>query len=236
MAVKGFVPYSGLIRGVVFDMDGTGIDYNYGVHNTSWDALMHFLGKKEKGLVAKYDAIVASHINRPAQYTEWFNELLELIEGKETAYAKKNMLPPPYIEGFRKTCRELGKHNVKRGIVSCGVNFVGEYIVNELNLDFLLMNKLYEEDGMFTGKGDLKVNPFRKDEALKDLCNQLKGGILPENITLPEIAVVGNDITDVPMFKVTDLNFAVKGDKMAKRAARYSIRSPTSILKVLAAI
>jgi phosphoserine phosphatase len=236
MAVKGFVPYSGIIRAVPqesqlklfgLDMDGTLLKKyeNAGGHNTSVDELFHILDRKSHGIFREYCNVVETYIHFPDKEAEWFKALLNLLDGQPASYAMRKMSHLPYESGAKELLRKT-KGAFDRGIVSCGVDFVAQQIAREMELEFCVVNYLYREDGVFTGKGKLNVMPSTKAKAMLKVCNDFD--VLPS-----EAGYGGNDFTDRKVFEVVGFAVALNADEETSMAANLSINKPSKLLSIL---
>ena len=212
------------IKAVVFDMDGTIVQYPVGSHGSSWDAVFHALKLREK-----YRELLEYYIARPELYAEWFKKLLALMKGKSISEIKNLVLPPVYANkaGLEETCKKLKEMGILVGILSSGIDFVADHIVEEFGLDFCVINKIALDGDNFTGTGELIVNLWKKDEVLLKLCRDL-------NIEPKEVAVVGDYSSELPLFKIAGLGFAYSPkDEAIQNAANYVISDFREIIPIL---
>jgi len=212
------------IKAVVFDMDGTIVQYPVGSHGSSWD-MVFYAAKLKK----KYEELLEYYIARPELYEEWFEKLVALLKGKSISEIKNLVLPPAYANkaSFKETCKKLKEMGIAVGILSSGIDFVAEHIAKELGLDFCIINKITVNDDSFTGKGELVVNLWKKDKVLLKLCSDL-------NIDPKEVAVVGYYSSEVPLFKIAGLGFAYSPkDDAVQKAANHVISDFREIIPIL---
>jgi len=185
------------LKTVIFDVDGTIVRYKVG-YGSSWDAIFYAAGlKKEQEKLLEY------YLYKPEQYPTWFKELVKLLKGVSVSKIKKIVLPPEYSLGAKETCLKLKKMGYSVGILSSCVDLIGDYIKDDLNLDFCRCSKVFIENGYFTGEGEYLVHLWKKDEALRDLCLEL--GIKPS-----ETAYVGDHVSDIPVFKIAGFAIAYR--------------------------
>ena len=212
------------IKAVVFDMDGTIIHYPIGSYGSSWHAM-----ENELGIYKKTIKLLEMYINKQDSYEKWFEEEIALMKGMPVSLVKEGILPPKYVNkvSFAYTCGKLKEMGMKRGILSSGVDLVANYIVNHFGLDFCYVNKVLIENGYFTGKGELIVNLWKKEGALNKLCEDL-------DVTPKEVAIIGDTISEVPLFKIAGVSFAINPkDDYVKKAADYVISDFTEIIPIL---
>ncbi len=175
---------------VLFDMDGTIVQYNSGSFQSSWDALGEAIGRKEE-----WDRLLRHYINKPAQYQEWFEENCRGLEGVQVESVKPVLFPPPYTPGFPECCAYLKGKGILLGLVSSGVDLVAKKIQQEVGLDFILINELLSDrKGRFTGRGRMNVHIGEKGELVKKILHQY--GIRRE-----ATAFIGDHFNDIPAWQ-----------------------------------
>ena len=212
------------IRAVVFDMDGTIVQYPVGVHGSSWDMIFHALKLDEK-----YQEFLEYYIMKHELYGEWFEKLVALLKGGSVSDVKKLMLPPVYANkaSFEETCKRLKEMGISVGIISSGIDLVGSHVAKEFGLDFCITNKITINGDSFDGKGELVVNLWKKDKVLLKLCSDL-------NIKPKEVAVVGDYSSELPLFKIAGLGFAYSPkDDAIQKAANHIISDFREIIPIL---
>lgn len=212
------------IKAVVFDMDGTIVQYPVGTHGSSWDMLFHILKLDET-----YQELLEYYIVKHELYGEWFEKLVVLLKGKSVSDVKNLILPPVYANktSFEETCKKLKEMGILVGIISSGIDLVADHIAKEFGLDFCLTNKIIIDGDNFTGKGELIVHLWKKDEVLIKLCRDL-------DITPKEVAVVGDYSSELPLFKIAGVSFAYSPkDEAIQKAANHIISDFREIIPIL---
>ena len=184
---------------VSFDMDGTIIFYPYGDFGSSWDAIGFNTSKivEWKALITKYQPSCYD----PKIYEEWITENGKLLQGLSVKPIFDKIIPIHYVEGFKDAVYELKRHGHIVGILSSGVDLIGNKIKEELKLDFCICNGICLENEIFTGEVKCQVSLSEKLEAFKRLLEEYK--------IAPEKAVhVGDHVNDVSIFEVAGLGIA----------------------------
>lgn len=147
---------------VIFDMDGTIVQYSSGNFQSSWDAIGFAAGKKEE-----WERQLEYYLPRPEQYKEWVKADCRLLTGIPVQPVAEKIFPPPYTPGFKEFCVYLKEKEVKTGIISSGVDFVAKRIQQEAGLDFIVANEVHIKEGKFTGKGKVNVGIKDKGKCVK---------------------------------------------------------------------
>jgi HAD superfamily phosphoserine phosphatase-like hydrolase len=183
---------------VVLDMDGTILHYDLSEYGSSWDAVHNAAGtfQEHKKLVDKY-------LDNRKLYDEWVEKSFMLLKGKKVSEIERKILPPPYTPNVKEVTDEIRGMNIKRGLVSAGLDIVAEYARNDLGLDFCECNILGQKNGLFTGTGESKVCYWDKARNLKEVCARF-------GAETNEAVVVGDHDSEIPMFKISGLGIAYR--------------------------
>lgn len=198
------------IKAVLFDMDGTLVQYD-GPFQSSWDALGYAAGLKEQ-----WDRLMEHYFPRRELYWEWMDANARLLKGLPAEPIYRAILPPPYTPGARETIAQL-KRTYRLGILTSGLDFIAEYICQDLGMDFYLANGLVVRDGVFTGESIRRVYLWTKDQHLRELC--ARQGLDPK-----EVCFVGDHLNDISVMKIAGLAiaFAPKDLELTKVAAAHT--------------
>ena len=198
------------IRAVIFDMDGTLVQYE-GPFQSGWDAIGYAAGLKKK-----WDRLMEYYFPRKELYWEWIDANAQLLKGGSVEMIRQRVLPPPYTPSVREAIAHL-KGKYKLGILTSGLDFIAEYICADLGMDFYLTNGLKVRDGVFTGESERHVYLWTKDKHLRELC--ACQGLDPK-----EVCFVGDHLNDIPVMKTVGLAiaFAPKDPELIKAAHAHT--------------
>lgn len=171
---------------ILFDMDGTIVQYNNSPYQSSWDALGEVIGKKEE-----WDRLLQYYVHRPHEYKDWFEANCRDLEGLQVAEVLQKLLPVPYTPGFLAFCAELKRKNIRTAIVSNGIDIIASEIQREAGIDVVLANELHAVDGYFIGTGTLHVHIAEKGKAVQRVLSQ-------QGISREQTAYFGDHFNDIP--------------------------------------
>ncbi len=182
------------IKAVIFDMDGTLVQYA-GPFQSSWDAVGYAAGLKEE-----WDRLMEHYFPHKELYWEWTAANAQLLRGIPTQKIFGAVLPPPYTPGVRQTIPKL-KQKYGLGILTSGLDFIADYICKDLGLDFYLANGLKVHQGVFTGECERRVYLWTKDQHVRELCRR-------EGLNPKEVCFVGDHLNDISVMKSVGLAIA----------------------------
>ena len=180
-----------MIRLVVFDVDGTIIEVE-----SSWKYLHEEFDTWEKGkeYAGKFFQGIIS-------YEEWARLDASLWKGITTDKIHQIIKKIPYIKGAKETLTRLREEGLKVVLLSAGLSPIIERIIEDIEVDFSLANELVTKDGFLTGEVIVRVPFHDKDKILLDIIQKL-------DIEIRECAAVGDDETQIPLFKMLRLGIA----------------------------
>jgi len=191
---------------VIFDMDGVLTDIQ-----SSWKHVHDYFNTCNDESVDEYlkgNIDDAEFIKRDAD--------LWIEEGKSIKKEKlaKILLNVPLMNGAKECVQFLSGNNVKTAIVSAGLDVLAERVGKELGIDHVFSNGVKENsDGYLTGDAIIGVRLMYKDEAVKNIAENA-------NISIHNIAAVGNSCFDAVMFEVCGFGIAFNpDDECVKKAA-----------------
>ncbi len=175
-----------MIRIVFFDMDGTLVE-----DESSWRTVHRFLGtdhiarraleKFSRGEIS-YEEFVKHDVSL------WPRGLPRAFF--EQVFSKVRVKPEAHWVFSR-----LGEKGVLRVIVTSGLDVLAERVCRMLAADGCVSNQMvFDSRGCFTGIVKINVDPSRKVDALKKVCEKY-------SIPLYETAAVGDTVYDKSMFK-----------------------------------
>ena len=199
-----------IIKLVVFDMDGVLIDtisswkYIHDYFKTSNNQSVddYLKGKIDDKEFIKRDILLWKENGKPISK----NKLREIVKDV------------PIMRGASECVELLKTHNIKTAIVSAGLDVFAEIVTDQIDIDYVFCNGAKtNENGYLTGEGNLEVQLIYKDKNIIKLSKQL-------DISLENIASVGNSCFDIPMFEVSGIGIAFNpSDNCVKEAADYIV-------------
>ena len=209
------------IRAIIFDLDGTLVRYHGVEFESSWGAVAAAAGKQEES-----GRILRKFLPRRDAYQEWVERDAALLTGISVEVITAKIFPPPYATGAREAIAALrGRYTM--GILSSGVDLVADRARQELGLDFSVANRLFIEDGRFTGESGMVVDLWKKADVMKEIAAK-------HNLDLSEICFVGDHMNDVPVMRIVGLSIAMDPkDKELERIADYVVPDFTTIPQIV---
>ena len=193
---------------VVFDMDSTLIQGEVIVELA-----------KLANVGEKVNKITESAMRGEIDFKESFIKRVALLKGIKEEQLANVARSIPLTEGadiVAKTLRGLG---YKRGILSGGFTFIGEYLKEKLGFDYMYANELDIENGVVTGKvvGDI-VDGEKKAILLRQIAQK-------ENLALDQTIAVGDGANDLPMISIAGLGVAFNAKPIVRKKASNTISS-----------
>jgi phosphoserine phosphatase len=162
---------------------------------SSWGAIAAAAGVGDRS-----EALLREFFPRREAYAEWVAADAALLAGVSCSKVAARVLPAPYAQGVRSAIRGL-RSRYCLGILSSGVDFVADWVRDDLGLDFSIANRIHIRDGVFTGTSETVVNLWAKDDALRVLAAD-------RGLDLQEICFVGDHVNDIPAMRIVGLAVA----------------------------
>ena len=208
---------------ILFDMDGTLVNYPNEPFHASWDVFPEVLSEQKK---REWFDIREFYLRKKGFYDEWFDKQLNLIKGISVENVYNAFFPIPYSKGVESFFSSLNGGYVK-GIVSSGVGFVAEKIKNDLKFDFQLSSDLEVKFGKFTGNGKMNFDFYEQDKVVADISREC-------NVKLENVCYIGDHFNDVPAFNIVGLSVAFNPkNKELEKKADYVIYDFMKLNKIL---
>ncbi|QLD89785.1 phosphoserine phosphatase SerB [Natronomonas salina] len=174
---------------IAFDFDGT-----------LSDSEMTVLLGEEAGVADEIDEITERAMNDEISYAESLYERAELLDGLEDDDVEAAFDRVELREGAADVIRALddaGNHvAILTGGFDRGVSMALEK--EDVYVDTIVANRLPMRNGKLTGEAEGPLIEGTKDEALKDLSEEV-------GIGMSETVAIGDGANDLPMLEVADL-------------------------------
>ncbi|MAY35526.1 MAG: phosphoserine phosphatase SerB [Spongiibacteraceae bacterium] len=193
-------------RLVCFDMDSTLIEAEV------IDELAAAAGVGEQ-----VSAITESAMRGEIEFAESFRRRVALLEGLDASVLESIAARLPLTEGAERLVSTLKQLGYKTAILSGGFTYFGNYLKQQLGIDYVYANDLEIDNGRVTGKVSGRiVDGERKAELLKELADR-------EGINLEQVIAVGDGANDLPMLSIAGLGIAFRAKPIVRENAKQSI-------------
>ncbi len=193
---------------VVFDMDSTLIQAEVIVELA-----------KLAGVGEKVDKITQAAMRGEIDFKESFKQRVALLKGIKEEQLDQIAKSLPLTDGADIVAKTLKGLGYKLGILSGGFTFMGKYLKEHLDFDYMYSNTLDIKDGLVTGKvvGDI-VDGEKKAILLRQIAQK-------ENISLEQTIAVGDGANDLPMISIAGLGVAFNAKPVVREKASSNISS-----------
>ena len=191
---------------VVFDMDSTLIQTEV------IDELAKLANAEEQ--VKK---ITESAMRGEIDFKESFRKRVALLKGIKEEHLGEIAKNIPLTYGADLVAKTLKGLGYKLGILSGGFTFMGDYLKERLEFDYMYANELDIKDGLVTGevKNEI-VDGEQKAILLRQLAQK-------ENIVLEQTIAVGDGANDLPMITIAGLGVAFNAKPIVKQKASNTL-------------
>lgn len=198
-------PKTGKIKVVLFDMDGVLTDTI-----SSWKYIHDYFNTNNERSVDSYLKGEIDDMEFIKRDVSLWKQNGQMITQDKLKDILSNV---PLMKGAKKSVRFLNENNIKTVIVSAGLDILAVDVAKRLGIDEVFANGIkIDADGRLTGEGVLGVKLMYKDEVVRDLAKKL-------NVSLGNIASVGNSCFDIPMFENCGLGLAFNPEDDCVRKA-----------------
>ena len=171
------------------------------------------------GVGGEVRAITESAMQGELDFNESFKQRMKLLKGLDESVLQQVAVNLPITQGARRLIETLKKYGYKTAILSGGFTYFGNYLQNELGIDYVYANQLEIINGKLTGNylGD-SVDGTKKAEYLKEIAQK-------ENIHINQTIAVGDGANDLPMLNLAGLGIAFHAKPKVKDEAQSAISS-----------
>lgn len=201
---------------VVFDMDGT-----LTKHVSSWQRLHEKLGVWDSQACKYQEQFLAGTIS----YRKFCELDAAHWKGISVSHVEKILHAIPYTKNAKKAVKKLKKKGYKTAILSTGLDLLARKVKSELGMDYSIANKLYEEEGLLTGKVNICVSDHGKARLLKKIADRF-------NLTMSEAIFVGDGRTDIPAAKISGYAIAFNSPVEELREVSHYVCVTEDLLEV----
>jgi phosphoserine phosphatase len=194
----------------LFDLDGTLTQ-----EKSAWEYIHRRLGVWE-GYAEKFqEAFLRGEIS----YDRFCQLDAEIWKGMRAAEVKRILREIPLYEGIEELLNYLRSKEMKLGIISSGLSFLGDWIMEKYAFDYAVANELGVEDGILNGKIKIRVRYDQKGEWVREAQHRF-------HARKEEILAVGDSTGDIDMFQMAGLSIAFNSlSPQLESLATLSIRS-----------
>lgn len=208
---------------IFFDMDGTLVDCAPPFGST-WDEL-----GKAAGVGDKFEANIHKYYPLKKDYETWVEADVSLLKGRDFETLKNLVLPPPYAPGVKEFFEQIeGKYIL--GLITGGVDFMADYIVEDLGLDFYVANKIGVSNGVFDGTYNILIDLWKQPDKTYYVKEFMRRYNLPKEKTM----YIGDNENDIAAALETGI-FIARNPKTekTKQSAHYIVDNFLEILPIL---
>ncbi len=223
-----------LIELIVCDGDRTIINFNGSKYASSWDMLGYLHCSKDK-----WEAITDMYINKIQQtdcpeeqeqlFEDWAKRDARALAGFQVYELQK--LDLPYTQGVMELFMMIQGCDVKKAIVSGGIDLVYSRVKKELLFDYCVANVLEVKRGVLTGELRMVVGLHNKKQCLDNILES-------QDLRIPykHMIMVGDNHNDRELLQTVKdaggLGLAIHPeDETVVNAANHTIKSFTDIMQ-----
>ena len=171
------------------------------------------------GVGTEVKAITEAAMQGEIDFKESFKQRMKLLKGLSEDVLQDIAVNLPITKGARRLMDTLKNYGFKTAILSGGFTYFGNYLQEELGMDYVYANQLEIIDGRLTGSylGEI-VDGNKKAEYLKEIADR-------EGIDISQTIAVGDGANDLAMLNEAGLGIAFHAKPTVKDNAQSSISS-----------
>jgi HAD superfamily phosphoserine phosphatase-like hydrolase len=210
------------IRMLLFDLDGTLIQYPSSKFQSTWDAV-----GVAAGVEKEFEENLEKFYQHSHLWNQWAKEDAELLKDKDFNEVKRKVLElivySPGVEELFDTLSD----KYQKGILSNGLGFVANELCQNFGLGFYMADELSVKEGKFTGEVVAGMPNRDKTKGLEMICDKYQ--VEPQ-----QICYVGDHENDLVVFKEVGkaVAFNPKTEEVREKA-HYVISDFKELLKII---
>jgi phosphoserine phosphatase len=194
----------------LFDLDGT-----LTKEKSAWEYIHRRLGVWD-GYAEKFqEAFLRGEIS----YDRFCQLDAEIWKGMRAAELQRILREIPLYEGIEELVNYLRSKEMKLGIISSGLSFLCDWIMEKYGFDYAVANELGVEEGVLNGEIKIHVRYDQKREWVQEAQRRF-------DARKEQILAVGDSTGDIDMFQMAGLSIAFNSlSPQLDSLATLSIRS-----------
>ncbi|MFC4651563.1 phosphoserine phosphatase SerB [Lactococcus nasutitermitis] len=200
---------------LVMDVDSTLIE----------EEVIDLLGD-EAGVGEKIAQVTAAAMRGEIDFKEALAERVALLAGLPESIFARVYAHIHLTKGARELIDEAHKRGWKVGVVSGGFHEIVDIIAHDVELDYVLANRLALENGKLTGKTRGQII----DKTVK--LETIKKWAAENELDLSNVIALGDGANDIPMIQAAGIGIAFCAKPMVQAAAPH-VLNKRDLLKVL---
>jgi phosphoserine phosphatase len=201
---------------VVFDLDGTLLEAE-----SSWGILNRFFGNEDHETMALYRRGELDYAEFMRRDIEAWPKPLHISQVREVLSGWA--LRP----GTAEVVQALRDRGLELAILSGGISVLADEVAAQLGIAEPLANELVTDArGYLTGEGLLRVDPLRKEIALRELCRS-------RGVALERCVTVGDSEMDRSFLQASGLGVLLGDRQTAARMGVPSVAELGALLDML---
>ena len=195
---------------IIFDIDGT-----ITKHISSWQLIHEKLNFWNDEASKYQDKFLAGKIS--------YKRFCELDAACWKGINEKKIIrlfrPIEYSKNAKKYIKQLKRDNFKLAAVSTGLQYIPDIIKDELELDYVLANRLLSRKGILTGRVQINISHNAKGKTVKEILKRF-------NLKPHQSIGIGDTEGDISLAKNTGYSIGFNcRDKALAKIVDYNCKS-----------
>ena len=149
--------------------------------------------------------------NGEISYEEWARLDVSLWKGLPIERLRRLIEGIPYVDGALETIKTLKRAGCRIALLSAGVTLATDRICKDAPIDYAVANEILTKNGIISGEVKVNVGYSEKGKILTEMLRKFK-------VKPSQCAVVGDDETLIPAFKIAGL--AIASTQKQKRSQK----------------